>query len=353
MIPTAINSLDFKLPKKLECALPSEERGLKRDEVRLMHSHYKTDKISHHQFKDIVDLLNPGDVLVVNTSGTLKAALVAQDEHKNTFKVHISNSLSDTRCLIELRSFSTKGSKRYKGAKQGDVLTLKHGGQIKLLRPYYAKENDHLELWIADFSIPISLNYYLDQFGEPIKYSYNKKVYPQAYYQTVFANEMGSAEMPSAGRAFTKELVLKLILKGVQIVPILLHTGVASLELNEKPYDEFYRVSEFSAQQINLARKEGRRVIAVGTTAIRAIETLAGPNGFMTAGSGWTDVFIHPDRGLFMVDGLITGFHEPKASHLHMLETLCGQSHLHKAYEAAIKQEYLWHEFGDLHLIVP
>lgn len=353
MITTAIKNLDFKLPKKLECALPSELRNLERDEVRLLVSHYQTDEISHHQFKNLVDVLIPGDVLVVNTSGTLKAALDAKNKQGQELKVHISNSLEKNQYLIELRTNNTEGSKRFNDAKEGDTLQLKNGGTIKLIAPYYKAEINHLQLWIADLNLEISLKNYLNQFGNPIKYSYNKAVYPQSYYQTVFANEMGSAEMPSAGRAFSPELVLQLILKGIQIVPILLHTGVASLEINEKPYDEFYQIPEFSAQQINQARKEGRRIIAVGTTAIRAIETLAHPNGYMEAGSGWTNVFITPERGLHVTDGLITGFHEPKASHLLMLETLSGRAHLDVSYTAAIEAEYLWHEFGDLHLLLP
>jgi S-adenosylmethionine:tRNA ribosyltransferase-isomerase len=164
---------------------------------------------------------------------------------------------------------------------------------------------------------------------------------------------MGSAEMPSAGRAFTSRLVTRLVARGVQIAPVLLHTGVASLEAHEPPYAEFYRVSPESVGLLNRAREEGRRIIAVGTTAVRAVETVTGKDGVTHAGQGWTDLVITPERGIWGVDGLLTGFHEPEATHLAMLEALTGRQHLAIIYPEALRQKYLWHEFGDLHLILP
>ena len=246
-------------------------------------------------------------------------------------------------------------SQRYHRAEAGQKLQLKNGGHLTLTQPYYSAtaSQQHLKLWIAHFYLPMPLLDYLERHGQAIRYGYLSQSYPISYYQTVFSRDKGSAEMPSAGRAFTPRLVSELVAKGIQFAPILLHTGVASLELGERPYEEYYRVGEASAQLVNMARAEGRRIIAVGTTAIRALETQTNPYGKTVAGEGWTDTFITPERGLFGIDGLITGFHEPRASHLLMLETLTGRSHLEHSYAAALEQGYQWHEFGDLHLILP
>ena len=185
------------------------------------------------------------------------------------------------------------------------------------------------------------------RFGSPIRYAYVPERWPLEHYQTVFATEPGSAEMPSAGRAFTREIVGRLERKGVRVVPLVLHTGVASLESNEPPYPERYRVPVGTAEAVNRAS----RVIAVGTTVVRALETVALPNGQVRAGEGWTDLVITPERGLQVVDAMVTGFHEPRSSHLAMLEALAGPDHLARAYRTAVRCRYLWHEFGDVHLI--
>jgi S-adenosylmethionine:tRNA ribosyltransferase-isomerase len=168
----------------------------------------------------------------------------------------------------------------------------------------------------------------------------------------VYATERGSAEMPSAGRPFTPELITRLVARGVQIVPLVLHTGVASLEKNESPYEEFYNVPVETARAANAARGEAKHVIAVGTTVVRALETLADADGTVFAGEGWSDLVITPQRGLRAVNGLLTGLHEPHATHLAMLEALAGREHLQIAYAEALRERYLWHEFGDSHLIL-
>jgi S-adenosylmethionine:tRNA ribosyltransferase-isomerase len=158
--------------------------------------------------------------------------------------------------------------------------------------------------------------------------------------------------MPSAGRAFTHEIVERLRRKGVRIMPITLHTGVSSLEAEEPPYPERYRVPQATALAVNSARERGARVVAVGTTVVRALETVGHPDSDLQSGEGWTDLVITPERGLYVVDAILTGLHEPKASHLSMLETLAGREHLALAYDAALGNHYLWHEFGDLHLLM-
>ena len=344
----------FKLPDDLQCAKPTEVRGIRRDEVKLMVSKIHSDEIHHNTFKNIDQYLNEGDVLVVNASGTLKAALEAFLVNGKQVKVHFSTKIKDHLWIAEIREIVNGSTKRFEGDLKGEILALKRGGSIELIEPYYKiGHKNHLKLWKVKVNIPIPVEEYLDYYGKPIKYNYIKDTYPQSYYQTVFATEMGSAEMPSAGRAFTPELVTRLISKGVQIVPIILHTGVASLELNERPYDEYFKVSQSTADAINLARKKGRRIIAIGTTAIRAIESATDQHGKVHAKEGWTDLYITPQRGLFVTDALLTGFHEPEASHLMMLEALTGRNHLEVTYHHALKNEYQWHEFGDLHLILP
>lgn len=356
-IPVSRNTgIEFELPKNLECSLPTEERGMARDEVRLLVSHYQDDRLYHNTFKSIGDYLLPGDVLVINTSGTLAAALSAKNAAGEKLRIHLSTQRSDQFWVVEIRRERAEGGTvRYHRGEPGGRLDLAGGGQLELIESYYGAntEDEHLRLWVVRFHLQEKVMDYLHQHGKAIRYGYLKKSYPLSYYQTVFAQEPGSAEMPSAGRAFTPELVAQLVARGVVFAPLLLHTGVASLELEERPYDEFYRVPASTAQLVNLARAEGRRVIAVGTTAIRALETMTDHYGKTRAGQGWTNTFITPERGLHGIDGLITGFHEPKASHLLMLETLTGKRHLEHSYHAALTEGYQWHEFGDLHLILP
>jgi S-adenosylmethionine:tRNA ribosyltransferase-isomerase len=255
-------------------------------------------------------------------------------------------------------------------AQAGDIYNLPAGGAATLLTPYVESLRDSqgklrlpnaeqcenggkIRLWLATLQLPLPYLEYLETYGFPIRYNYVPKQWDSRYYQTVYANEMGSAEMPSAGRAFTPELITRLVARGVQVVPLVLHTGVASLEDHEPPYEEYYRVPAATAQAINLAHAAGRRVIAVGTTVIRALETVTDESGCTHPGEGWTDVIVTRQRGIHAVNGLLTGLHEPRATHLAMLEALASRDHLAIAYREALKQRYLWHEFGDLHLILP
>lgn len=165
--------------------------------------------------------------------------------------------------------------------------------------------------------------------------------------------------MPSAGRPFTAELVTRLVANGIHIVPLILHTGVASLEDHEPPYEEFFRVPGETADRVNAARTAGKRVIAVGTTVVRALETVTDQRGIVHPGHGWTDLVITSERSLGAVTGMITGFHEPHATHLAMIKQVLAAagSHepsldLNRAYREAENAGYLWHEFGDSHLIL-
>jgi S-adenosylmethionine:tRNA ribosyltransferase-isomerase len=210
-----------------------------------------------------------------------------------------------------------------------------------------------VRLWLAALALPCPLENYLARRGFPIRYAYVPRHWPSKYYQTVYATEMGSAEMPSAGRAFTPDVITRLIARGVQIAPLLLHTGVASLEDHEPPYEEYYRVPLSTARIVNATHATHRRVVAVGTTVVRALETVTDEEGMTHPGEGWTPLVITPERGVRAAQGLLTGLHEPKASHLAMLEAIAGRAHVAAAYAEALRERYLWHEFGDLHLLLP
>jgi S-adenosylmethionine:tRNA ribosyltransferase-isomerase len=250
------------------------------------------------------------------------------------------------------QDYKKKTTKPFYDIQPGEYFDLPAGGRVTLHTPY-APNQAFRRLWIASLDLPFPLHSYLEQHGFPIRYSYVKEEWPLSYYQTVYATEKGSAEMPSAGRAFTPELLTRLIAKGIQIAPLLLHTGVASPEQKEPAYEEYYRVPEPTARIVNAARLAHQRIIAIGTTVVRALETVTDSNGITHPGEGWTDVLITPQRGIRAVNGLLTGLHEPLSTHLAMLETLTGRQHLEITYKEALKQGYLWHEFGDLHLILP
>ena len=350
----------FTLPPHLEAAEPPEARGLRRDDVRLLVSRLDTDTVAHSRFSDLTRWLSPGDLLVVNTSGTLKAALAARTRSGDRFEVHLSTGLPGSLWVIEVRRPGSVASLPYRDAHAGNTFDLEGGGCLTLLAPYpFAGSLDaQSRLWIAALELGEPVLPYLERFGSPIRYSYVTASWPDSMYQTVFATEPGSAEMPSAARPFTPELVTRLVANGIQIAPLLLHTGVASLEDHEPPYEEFYRVPSETAERVGATRRAGHRVVAVGTTVIRALETVTDSRGMTSAGEGWTGLVIGPDRPLRAVTGLITGFHEPHATHLAMIDQVIvaaggrASAHLDRAYREAQLAGYLWHEFGDSHLII-
>ncbi len=342
-----------------EAGEPPEARGLRRDEVRLLVSDLEHDRIVHERFYDLPRWLSPGDVLVVNTSATVNAALPARPRAGDSCELHLSTMLPGNFWVVELREQGPVASLPSRRAHAGMTLELPATGSATLLAPYpmTAGLATPSRLWMAALELPLALAAYLEAYGFAIRYSYVKDSWPLTAYQTVFASEPGSAEMPSAGRPFTPELVTRLVAQGIEIVPILLHTGVASQEDHEPPYEEFYRVPVPSAERITAARRRGHRIIAVGTTVVRALETLTDERGVTSPGQGWTNLVVTPGHHLRSVSSIISGLHEPKATHLTILERVANVSgpppgHLGRAYEAARRQGYLCHEFGDSHLIL-
>jgi S-adenosylmethionine:tRNA ribosyltransferase-isomerase len=356
--PLRVNTLEFTLSPDLEAHEPPEARGLKRDEVKLLVSRKADDSFQHVIFRDIAQFLSAGDVIVINTSGTLPAALPTLREDGTRLELHLSTHLPADLWTVELRLPAKDKTLPFREVRRGERLELPGGATATILAPYLmdkssAPKTEGSRLWLATLELPVNLLEYLRQYGKPIRYSYVKQDWDVSYYQTVYANEPGSAEMPSAGRAFTPEVITELVAKGVTVAPLVLHTGVASLEDHEPPYEEFYRVPLETARAVNQARHDGKRVIAVGTTVVRALETVTDVSGITHPAEGYTKLVITPQRGVKAVDGILTGWHEPKATHLMMLEAIAGQRHLDVAYGAAIEHQYLWHEFGDLHLILP
>lgn len=358
MMDSKLDSLAFDLPSELEAHEPIEARGFfKRDDVRLMVSWREDDAIEHTVFRNLSDVLQAGDVVVINTSGTRKASVPVVREDGTKLHVHLSTQLPADLWAVEIREPDGNATRPFLDAKAGEVFTLPGGGSLQLHAPYRAdlrgQVQAHVRLWVATLLLPFDVDVYLDMYGKAIRYGYVNRDWPIDAYQTVYVTEMGSSEMPSAGRAFTPELMTQLVAKGVQIAPLILHTGVASLEADEPPYEEFYRVPAQTARLVNQARENGGRVIAVGTTVVRALETVTAVSGRVSPGEGWTTLVISPERPMRAVDGLLTGMHEPTATHLAMLQALAGLDHLKVTYEAALEERYLWHEFGDLHLILP
>lgn len=352
------SSFDFSLPPELEADAPPEARGLRRDQVRLMVSNYSSGQVRHARFHDLSDFLDEGDVVVVNTSGTRNAALLAERSDGTQLELHLSTHLDEGVWTVEPRALDAEGKTRhFEGIIPGETLRLPGGASALLRQPYVSDcepgASPSRTLWVASVNFPSAVDKYMRDWGFPIRYNYIKERWPLSYYQTVYATETGSAEMPSAGRPFTPELLRRLSSKGVDVLPLILHTGVSNVDTHEPPYKEFYRVPEKTAVGVSRARAEGHRVIAVGTTVVRALESLADMRGSVHPGEGWTCLVVTPQRGLRAVTGLLTGFHEPEATHLAILEALAGISHIKAAYTEALRQGYLWHEFGDLHLLIP
>ncbi len=339
-----MTALAFELPGCLHAAEPPPER----DGVRLMVASRAGGELEHHTFRDLPDLLLPGDLLVVNTSATLPAAVPARrgaEAAELRFATPAPDLDRRNWWIVELRS--ADGSRPSAGS-EGEVVRLPGGAKVELVTPYAGGTR----LWLARLRLGAPLHDYLAEHGHPIRYGYVPREWPLAEYQTAFATEPGSAEMPSAGRPFTPELLARLVARGVHVAPITLHTGVSSLERGESPYPERYEVPDHTARLVNAVRWWGGRVIAVGTTVVRALETVADEDG-VVGGRGWTRLVVTPERGLLAVDGLITGWHEPEASHLRLLEAAAGRELLERSYDAALDHGYLWHEFGDSHLILP
>ncbi|HEX9230314.1 MAG TPA: S-adenosylmethionine:tRNA ribosyltransferase-isomerase [Jatrophihabitantaceae bacterium] len=335
----------FDLPDELAASEPPEERGVARDQVRMLVA--APSGIAHARFADLPAFLAPGDLVVVNTSATLAAAVDGYRADGRDVVVHFSTALDDGAWLVELRP-PVHPTGPVPDAYAGEQVSLPAGVRLTLLNAHGGDR-----LWRARVAVEGEVHEYLARHGRAITYPYVTGRWPLSAYQTVFARDPGSAEMPSAGRPFTADLVTSLVSSGIAVAPITLHTGVSSLEEGEPPLDERYRVPDATARLVNLTKASGGRVVAVGTTVTRALETVAQVDGWVFPGAGWTDLVLGADRPARVVDGLITGWHAPGASHLHLLEAVAGAELVGAAYGVAVGERYLWHEFGDSCLLLP
>ena len=338
--------LAFELPACLEASSPPESRGVPRDGVRLLVAR-RSGELHHAVFSDLPRFLEPGDLVVVNTSATIPAALdVVADGARGV--LHVSTRLDDGRFVVELRDGHGASTMRWtRGAPT--CLELPAGASAAPLGWYLGSrrllvvELDVGEPWLA----------WLARHGRPIRYRYVPRPWPLSAYQTVYATEPGSAEMPSAGRPFSADVIAALVARGVGVTPVVLHAGVASLEADEVPYPERVSVPPWTAARVNETRRSGGRVVAVGTTVVRALESAADDDAVVRPFDGWTELVVGPEHQPVVVDALLTGWHEPETSHLQLLEAVAGREALEASYEAALEHRYTFHEFGDSHLVVP
>jgi S-adenosylmethionine:tRNA ribosyltransferase-isomerase len=335
----------FDRPPELQATVPPEARGLERDGVRLLVS--TREGHTHACFRDLPGFLAPGDLLIVNESATLPASLPAAGRI-GPFLLNLSTRFGKGLWLAE---------PRWSRSKPGP-LPLAPGEQVQVgdvAARMVASYPGLPRLWFVRFDGDVDRA--MARWGRPIRYGYVEKDLPLEAYQTVFARTPGSAEMPSAARPFTPRDLNALRARGIGIAGLVLHTGVSSLEVETEEveaqplYPEPFRIPAATARAVNAARGEGRRVIAVGTTVVRALET-ACRRGVVRPMAGCTRVYIHPGRKICPVDGLLTGFHDPVSSHLAMLYTLASPGLVRSAYAEALRERYLWHEFGDSHLIL-
>jgi S-adenosylmethionine:tRNA ribosyltransferase-isomerase len=321
-----------------EATLPAERRGIARDAVRMLVTNRSANEHEDRRFFDLPKVLRPGDLLVANDSATLPAALTATRNDGTPLLLHVGTELGTSLRIVEPRG----------EIDAGEHLDLGDGAGVTLLAPL---DKRYPRLWYARFDVPFPVHAFLAKAGAPIRYAYITERLPLADYQTLFARVPGSSEMPSAGRPFTEATIRALRRRDIAITTITLHCGISSLEAPEHPGPERYVVSPATAALVNATRREGRRVIAVGTTVVRALETSVFANE-VVASSGWTEHVIDPEHAPRVIDGLLSGFHHPTATHVELLAAFVPRNVLRTAYERAAEQDYLCHEFGDVHLIL-
>lgn len=339
--------LRFVLPPSRIADRPIERRGGARDDGLLLVADAAWGKITHRRMRALPDVLRPGDLLVVNDSATLPAAVPAADGSL----IHLATNLPDGSWLIEVRVPCGAGSHPVPDVEAGQRFDLPDGVVVTAVAPF-ARTADGVRLWHSDVEPGVDRIAWLLRNGRPIRYGCGEQRWPLSDYQTVFSHVPGSAEMPSASRGFTERLVADLTAAGIEVVAVTLHTGVSSAEAGERPHPEWMSVGATAAARIRRARHDGGRVIAVGTTVVRALESAVDADGEVQPMTGWTGLIVTPERGAPSVDGLLTGWHEPEASHLDLIEAVAGRHILERSYAAAIAGPYLWHEFGDFHLVL-
>jgi S-adenosylmethionine:tRNA ribosyltransferase-isomerase len=345
----AIPHTKFERPPGSDAIEPPEARGIARDGVKLLVA--GPDGVIHTRFAELGKHLRPGDLLVVNNSGTLSAAIDGS-RAGHPITVHFSSARDDHVWVVELRP-GADATGHLRDVEPGERIGLPDGAALAVTASYPEPDVSGSRLWTCRLVIEGDVTSYLARHGRPIRYNYVPRQWPLDSYQTVFARQPGSSEMASAARPFSTELVTSLISAGIVIAPITLHAGVSSAEPGEPPSSEPFDVPQATARLVNLTRATGGRVIAVGTTVTRALESTASADGVVHGVTGWTDLVLGPDRPARVIDGLITGWHDAGASHLLLLEAVAGPDLVAATYREAVEHGYLWHEFGDSALLLP
>lgn len=333
-----INAHTFTLPHELHAAFPPERRGVRRDHVRMMTIDRKSGKVIHDSFNHLADYVKPGDMIVLNNSRTIPAALRATI-HSQEIEVRLARCLSETswEALVLLDNVEIGDCLQFSDELSAVVIDRKRDSPLLVLR----------------FSISgLSLFQHVYSLGEPIRYEYIEESWDLHYYQNVYGTVPGSVELASAGRAFSWEMLLDLQKRGIQLSYLQLHTGLSYLndndQLSPKENIERYDIPQETMAAVLKTKASGGKVIAVGTTVVRALESAVSTG----ISSGETALYIDAAFPLEIVDGIITGFHEPEASHLDMLTAFISPEILFNAYGEAIREKYLWHEFGDINFII-
>ncbi|MYL32450.1 S-adenosylmethionine:tRNA ribosyltransferase-isomerase [Pontibacillus yanchengensis] len=333
----------FHIPEFLHAEVPPEHKGMSRDEVRLMVLQEDEDSAYHKRFEEIDQFLEDGDVIVLNNSRTIPPVLKGCLGKQNV-EIRLSRKISTNQWEALLLGTFRQINVPIQFPEGLEATISGLGSEPPLVTLSFSKGGS-------------SLLDYIYRYGEPVRYEYIHHPWPLETYQTVYGAIPGSVEMPSAGRAFTWDLLSKLKAKGVQTTYIQLHAGLSYYEQNRWPnpknHPEAFNVPEETARLITQAKQNSNRVIAVGTTVVRALESAVNEHGEVKAISGITRLYIDQNHRVITVDGLLTGFHEPEASHLHMLTAFLPEKKLMKAYGEALHKGYLWHEFGDMNLILP
>jgi S-adenosylmethionine:tRNA ribosyltransferase-isomerase len=343
----------FTAPAASFASGPPESRGVGRDRVRLLVA--SPAGIRHTRFSDLPGHLRAGDLVVVNNSATVLGQLDALHQRgadQRRVVLHVGSRLDDGTVVVELRTAPDAG-RAVLDARPGDAVVA---GPVRLAlaAPYPEASSSPTgngdRLWRA--RVDGDLAGRLRRRGRPVSYGYLDRHYPLSTYQSVFSTVPGSAEMPSAGRPFTDAVVTALVARGVGVAPVTLHTGLSSQEAGEAPQPEWFEVPEATARLVTGTRAAGGRVVAVGTTVTRALESAVSAEGPVTASRGWTTRVVTPAEPPQVVDGLVTGWHDPGASHLLLVEAVAGAALTQAAYDAASAGHYLWHEFGDSALLL-
>ncbi len=334
----------FDLPERLIAQTPIEPR----DASRLMRLDKKTGKISHHHFYDIEDMLEPGDCLILNNSRVLPARLYGEKE--------------ETGAQVEFLLLENKGNDLWealagpgKRAKKGSRFSFGDGRLRCIVEDVLDDGNRLLRFQYEGVFFSV-----LDEVGQmPLPPYIKEKLQDRERYQTVYAKDRGSAAAPTAGLHFTPELLERLSRKGVRLGFVTLHVGLGTFRpvntqeiTDHKMHSEHYYMPKETASLIHETKEKGKRVIAVGTTSCRTIESVAQKEKCFRESEGWTDIFIYPGYCFQGIDGLITNFHLPESTLIMLVSALAGREHVLHAYETAVKENYRFFSFGDAMLVV-